>query len=166
MAYVPDIIGYKPFYIQTNMDSIAIDTTQWGLVAKSNPYPLLPSPKELFANDWKDEHGDDEYTKEMYYESIEFNVSFYVKTFGTIEKTAAAALREQVNAFFAKICQGEFMIFDSYTGIGRRKVRYAGYEDENFVSRKDWSSAIFTIKFKVNDPVTSIVLKDGKLMEE
>ena len=166
MAYIPDIIGYKPFYIQTSVDDKAIDTTQWGLVAKTNPYPILPSPKTPYNNEWKDENGDDEYTQEMYYESIEFSVSFYIKTYSTSDKSAEAILREQVNAFFAKISQGEFMIFDSYTGIGRRKVRYAGFGDNQFVSRKDWSKAVFSIKFKANDPITSIVLKGGKLVEE
>ena len=54
MAYIPDIIGYKPFYIQTSVDDVAIDTTQWGLVAKSNPFPILPTPKAPYKNEWKD----------------------------------------------------------------------------------------------------------------
>lgn len=166
MAYIPDIIGYKPFYIQTSVDDVAIDTTQWGLVAKSNPFPILPTPKAPYKNDWKDENGDDEYTKEMYYESIEFSVSFYIKTFATVEKTAETILREQMRAFFEKVSQGEFMTYDSYTGVGRKKVRYAGYDEDQFVSRKNWSKAVFTVKFKANDPITSIVLKDGKLVEE
>lgn len=166
MAYIPDIIGYKPFYIQTSVDDAAIDTTQWGLVAKSNPYPILPTPKEPFKNEWHDQNGDDEYTKEMYYESLEFSVSFYIKTFATAEKTAETILREQTRAFFAKMSQGEFMTFDSYTGVGRRKVRYAGYDEGQFVSRNNWSKAVFTVKFKANDPITSIVLKNGKLVEE
>lgn len=44
MTFVPSIINYKPFYVQTQDDVSAIDTAHWGLIAKSNPYPVLPSP--------------------------------------------------------------------------------------------------------------------------
>lgn len=163
MAYIPDIIDYKPFYIQTDADGIAIDTTEWGLVAKSNPYPILPTPKETYRNEWLDEHGDDEYNAQMYYESFEFEVSFYIKTLGA---DAERTLRAQVDEFFSKIRQGEFKVYDSYTGLGRQKVRYAGYAEDNFKKTDKWARAIFTITFKVNDPITRISLENGQLVEK
>lgn len=166
MVYIPDIIDYKPFYIQTDADETAVDTTTWGMVAKVNPFPALPNPKEPYKNEWKDEDGDDEYNGKMYYEAIEFSVTFYIKTIGA---NAEALLLSQIDGFFSKIREREFMIFDSYTGIGRRKVRYAGYDAEEykrkFKKSSDWARAIFTIKFKVNDPITRITMSDGKLME-
>lgn len=166
MAYIPDIIDYKPFYIQTNVEEGAIDTTEWGLVAKANPFPVLPNPKEPYNNEWLDEDGDDEYNDQMHYESFEFSVSFYVKTLGD---NAESTLISQIDEFFSKIRQGEFMVYDSYTGIGRRKVRYAGFDEEGykrrFKSDKNWARAIFSVSFKVNDPITRIILSEGKLME-
>ena len=162
MAYIPDIIDYKPFYIQTDADGSAIDTTEWGLVAKSSPYPILPTPKELYKNDWLDENGDDEYNAVMAYESFEFEVAFYVKTIGAdAEKT----LISQIEGFFSKIKAGEFKIFDSYTGLGRRGVRYAGYSEESFKKSTNWARSIFTVTFKVNDPITRITLSNGQLIE-
>jgi hypothetical protein len=166
MIYIPKIADYKPFYIQTESDAAAVDTTEWGLIAKSNPYPLLPNPKAPHKNEWLDENGDEEYVKEMYYESIEFSVSFYVKAYNSEGLSAEEAIRNQVEGFFSKIRSGEFKVFDSYTGIGRQKVRYAGYKEESFTKRKDWARAIFTISLKVNDPVTRITLVNDKLEAE
>lgn len=170
MVYIPDIVDYKPFYIQTDADGQAIDTRQWGLVAKSNPFPILPNPKEPFKNDWHDEDGDDEYVDSMRYASIEFDVQFYIKAYATETMSAEGVLRQQIEDFFSKIKNGDFAIYDSYTGIGRKKVRYASYSEESFkrslLSRGDWARVIFTITFKANDPITRIVLNaEGKLVE-
>lgn len=176
MVYIPDIVNYNPFYIQTDVDEQAIDTREWGLIAKTNPFPILPSPKTPYANDWADEDGADEYIgitdkngeyhSGMRYESIEFSVTFYVKAIGdNAEKT----LISQIESFFSKISRREFKIYDSYTGIGRQKVRYAGFDEEsykrNLLQGSGWARAIFSIKFKVNDPITRITLKDDVLKE-
>lgn len=166
MPYIPSISNYKPFYIQTEGDGSALDTaTAWGLVAKTNPFPLLPNPKEPFKNEWHDEDGDDEYVASMHYESIEFEVSFYIKAYAVSGKSAEQVLREQVDAFFAKIRSGSFKIYDSYTGVGRQSVRYAGYKEDSFKRGGDWARSIFTITFKANDPITRIGLVNGKLEE-
>lgn len=166
MPYLPSISNYKPFYIQTDGDGSALDTAaNWGLVAKTNPFPLLPDPKDPFKNEWFDEDGDDEYVASMHYGSIEFEVSFYVKAYAVSGKTSEQVLREQVDAFFAKIKDGSFKTYDSYTGVGRKDVRYAGYKEESFRRKSDWSRAIFTITFKANDPITRIGLVNGKLVE-
>lgn len=168
MAYIPDIINYKPFYIQTDAEEGAIDTTTWGLVAKTNPFPALPTPKEPYRNEWLDEDGDDEYNDVMHYEAFEFDVTFYVKAIG---EGAESVLVSQVRAFFEKIRNGEFMVFDSYTCLGRRKVRYAGYSEEEYkymkgvTASEDWARAIFKVTFKVNDPITRIGYQQGKLVE-
>ena len=99
----------------------------------------------------------------MYYESFEFEVAFYIKALGAdAEKT----LRAQVDEFFSKISQEEFKVYDSYTGLGRQKVRYAGYAEENFKKTDKWARAIFTVTLKVNDPITRITLENGQLVEE
>ena len=61
MPYTPNIPDYKPFYIQCEDDASAKNTaTEWGLVAKTNPYPALPDPKEPYKNDFADEDGEEE----------------------------------------------------------------------------------------------------------
>lgn len=166
--YVPDIVGYKPFYIQTSEDSSAIDTAAaWGLIAKSNPAPMLPSPKEPYKNDFKDENGDDEYNDSMFYEAFSFTVQFYVKAFAdsVTGETAEAVLNNQVRSFFEKIASKEFAVYDSYTGIGYRSVRYAGCNRDSieYKARGDWAQMFLEIEFKVNDPVTRMRLTSGSL---
>ena len=166
MSYIPDIIDYKPFYIQTDADEMAIDTTHWGMVARVNPFPILPTPKEVYRNEWLDEDGDDEYNAQMHYEAFEFEVQFHIITIGA---SAVQDLISQVEDFFVKIMHGEFKVYDSYTAIGRRKVRYAGGHGENFRERVrkgvGKASCDLTITFKANDPITRVTLVDGKLVE-
>lgn len=159
-AFVPPMKGYKPFYIQvaSGGGKVCHDTTEWGLVAQTNPYPALPTPKEPYKNEWPGEDGDDEYTAQMHYEAFEMQVGFYVKCFDSGGQTAAGVLRSQLDSFFAAIRQGEFEVFDSYTQLGFRKVRFAGYGDEEFLSRDNWARLMFTATFKVNDPVTRMKL--------
>ena len=166
MIRIPDIVDYKPFYIQTEDDSVARDTTEWGLIAKVNPYPLLPNPKEPYKNEWKDENGDDEWCEHMRYESIEFSVSFYIKAFDSPAGTAEEVIREKVDEFFALIRNGQFKIYDSYNGIGRKKVRYAGFSEDSFIRRRNWARAIFQVSFKTNDPITRMVMYDGAIVEK
>ena len=163
MVYIPDIVDYKPFFIQKEGDEVARNTTQWGLVAKSNPYPLLPTPKEPYKNEWHDENGDDEWCDEMHYEAIEISVSFYIKAFNTEKETSEQVVHNLIEDFFSYIGKGTFKIYDSYTGIGRGNVRYAGYEEEEFVSRDSWSRAFFTVRFKINDPVTRYIINNGSI---
>ena len=170
MAWLPYIRNYKPFYIECVGDVTAWNTTIYGLVAKTNPYVALPKPKEPYKNDWKDEDGDDEYVAAMHYEAFTFQVSFYVKAFddntNSTRTKANEAIRSQMSEFFAKIKEGEFKIYDSYTGIGRQHVRYAGYEEveDGFVSRDDWARAIFNVTFKVNDPVTVMKMVNNHIV--
>lgn len=163
MVYIPEIVDYKPFFIQKEGDEVARNTTEWGLIAKSNPYPLLPTPKQPYKNEWHDENGDDEWCDKMHYESVDMSVSFYIKAYDMDDETSEQIIHNQIEDFFSYIANGTFRIYDSYTGIGRGNVRYAGYDEEEFVSRGDWSRAIFTIKFKINDPITRYINNNGKI---
>lgn len=167
MAYYPTILGYKPFYIQTCEDYDAVNVmTEYGMIVKAHPYPLLPQPKAPYNNDWKDENGDDEFVSPLFYEAEEIAYDVVIKTFTTDDESAETILRHQMDEFFAKIHCGEFGFYDAYTGIGRRKVRYAGYKEDSFKAKDNWARAIFTLKFKVNDPITRMVLVDGRITRE
>lgn len=175
----PIITNYKPFYIQYGDNTTATDTrSEWGMIAKVNPFPALPTPKEPYSNKWLDENGVEEYTDEMFYDSFEFAVSFYIRARSTVvdnvvTETSTETIRKNMNNFFNAIKKGSFMIYDSYTGLGRRDVRYAGFAEEEFKSRRedgtdrseDWAYTIFKITFKVNDPITFMTLRNGAIVE-
>lgn len=166
MAYIPPMKGYKPFYIQATADFNATDTTAWGMVAQSNPFPALPDAKEPYKNNWLDSNGDDEYTSVMHYKPIEFSVKFYVKTFATENDSAVKILHDQLDSFFQKIKEGNFYTYDSYTGIGLRMVRYVGYKEEQFRARGNYAMLIFEVQFKCNDPITRMTISDNKIVQK
>lgn len=156
-----NIVGYKPFYIQYGSRATADDTkSTWGMVAKSNPYPALPSPKDPYKNNWLDRDGEDEYTKEMFYEPMTIEVEFYAKAVGS---SAAETLRGWMDDFFGAVKNGEFKIYDSYTALGFGSVRYAGYKEGSYKARNGWASAMFTVSFKINDPATHLSYTNGKI---
>lgn len=166
MAWLPYINDYHPLYIQADGDDKAWGTETYGLVAKSSPYHAFPEPKDPYKNDFRDENGDDEADGVMHFKSFTFKVQFYVKTFDDATRRAVDVLREQESAFFEKIKEGEFKVYDSYTGLGRQKVRYAGYEEsgEGFMARDNWARHVFSVSFKVNDPVTAMTLSGGVIV--
>lgn len=155
------IVGYKRFLIQYGENAVATDTKEaWGMVAKTNPYPLLPTPKDPYKNDWKDEDGDDEYTTQMHYQGFEIEVEFYMKAMG---QTPAADLHLAAWSFFEAVRHGTFRIYDEYTALGFQRVRYAGsdFGDSVFKERRGTATAMFKVKFKVNDPVTRMTMVNG-----
>lgn len=155
----PSISNYKPFFIQVGAN--CYDTrTQWGFIAKTNPYPALPTPKDPYKTSWPDENGDDEYVTHIYYESFTFDVQFYIRA------TTVEDIRYEMASFFSTVKDGEFSVFDSATGLGRRKVRYAGFsEDRAPIVQGDFARCIFTVTFKVNDPVTFMKMSGGSIVE-
>ena len=159
MVYIPDIVNYQPFYIQTDADSAAIDIkSQWGIIVMTNPDIVLPKAKEPYKNEWLDENGDDEYNAQMFYEAMEISVSIYVSA------DTPAEVRQIKDRLFEKIQQGEFKIFFSAMQRGYRKVRYVSETiDRKILSKRH--TEISTLTFKVNDPITHVNLIGNKLVE-
>lgn len=159
----PPISGYKEFYISADIYLTTAKGTlaDYNLIAKSNPYPILPKPKAPYKNDWLDENGDDEYLAHLYYEAFEFDVQFYIRANGS---TPEVDIRSAINAFFTGILNtGALRFYDSYTGVGYTKVRYAGFKEDLFQvtgsGNNQTARCIFTITFKVNDPVTRTTIE-------
>ena len=167
MPYIPIIAHYHPFYIQSDTDALALDTAaNWGMVAMTNPYSILPKAKTPYKTSWLDEDGDDEYAGELYFEAQEISVKFYVKTYDTGGVSAQEVMNTQLRNFFAKIKSGQFRIYDSDSRIGRQKVRYVDYAEEGKRIEGDgWVVARFTVRFKVNDPVTMMVMSNGSIVD-
>lgn len=153
--------GYRPFLIQGASDTSAKDSlAEWGLIVKSFPFKVLSDPKEPYKNDWHDEDGDDEYNAQMFYEAYEISADFLMSAQTSEEMVLS------LRTFFDYIRNGEFKIFDTYTGIGRQKVRYAGYSESAYKWREGHICyAQFSLRLKVNDPVTFIYNNSGVLEE-
>lgn len=158
MPYVPNIQDYKPFYIQAATDATAWDTRDYGLVAQTQPYPDNIEIKEPYKNEWFDENGDDEYVSETYVKPMEIEVKFYIKTLAATNTAPIDTLNTQKANFRAKIKSGYFKIYDSWQKIGFQKVRFVrdSVEQRDIDNNTAWM--IFSVTFKVDDPVTRMSL--------
>ena len=166
MIYIPNISNYLPFYIQTPFDDKAVDIlASFGFLTKINHFKGLPIPKKPYTVNFKDEDGEEEYTQEMSYQAFELSLTCYCKCYADGTQSAAEVLNKQLLSFFKKVKQNEFMVFNSYTGEGWAKVRYANYSTEEFKARGNWARLIFTITFKVNSPNDRVKLENGRLVK-
>lgn len=176
MLYIPPIRDYKPFYIQVGTAQTATDIKDaYKVIIKSHDYPSSRRIKEPYRNNWKDEHGDDEYLAQTYYEAFTFKVECVMLASGL---TARADLKEGVIAF-QNALSGEFKMYDSWTGFGFQHVRISQFpmpSDGNFGSfyitnpttheRVEYARVIFTVEFKVNDPVTQMKLQNNTIVTD
>ena len=134
----------------------AVDTqTAYGIVCKEFPFKLFGEVKELPAHTWPDEkNGADEYIPQRLYMKVEFAYK------GTRD-SANTAIRNFLNYLTGNdgIGGAELMVYDTYTRIGRQKVRYISADNDMFV-RNDHDGDVFTfsVNFRVNDPMTDITL--------
>jgi hypothetical protein len=164
MLYVPHIRDYKPFYIQTGTASSAVDIkTAYKVIIKTHDYPSYRKPKEPYKNDWKDENGDDEYTAQMYYQAFTFKAECVMFASG---QTARADLTAGVREFMDAL-SGEFKTYDEWTGFGFQKVRLSEFRmpsEGDFDEMDGYARIIFSVEFKVNDPITKMKLQNGSIV--
>lgn len=139
----------------------------WGVWCKDIPFKIIENVKEPAVRSWNDEHGDDEYIPAggLYMSAYTMKVEFGCKkmgmaTDGTDNIAAVDDVRERVGAFLTYLrTAGMMNMYSSYTRIGRQNVRLAGVDDEaTWQSEADGEFLVFTVTFKVNDPVTDITL--------
>lgn len=140
-------------------DASVVDTLDnWGIVCKDFPFKLYGEAKELPSRDWKDEDGDDEYIpSELPIASYEIDVEFVYK--GDMN-TANTNIKGFLDYLTGRGGTGaELMVYDTYTKIGRQRVRYVNV-DEDIYWRQEYGGdvVVFVVTFKVNDPVTEITL--------
>lgn len=151
----------KPYAIlfKKMNDDLVVDTfDNWGIVCKDFPFNLYGEAKELSSQDWMDEDGEDEYVpSELKIASYEMDVEFVYK--GDMN-TANVKIREFLDYLTGRGGTGaELQVYDTYTKIGRQKVRFVSIEDDIFWRQEEGGDVVvFVVKFKVNDPVTDITL--------
>lgn len=173
MLYIPPIRDYKPFYIQSGAASTATDIKDtYKVVVKTHDYPAYRKPKEPYKNNWFDENGDDEYLAQMYYEAFTFKAECVMFASGN---TARDDLAAGIRAFQDGLA-GEFSTYDAWTGFGFRGVRLSQFQmpsDGNFSAfhvkagstTTEYTRVIFSVEFKVNDPMTRMVLTNGAIVQ-
>ena len=162
MLYVPSISDYKPFYIQL-ATGFAIDLlANNSVIVRARDYPSSLKVKEPYKNQWKDQHGDEEYIdpRGLKFEAFTLNLDCAMFARNSTELLAIKDLKTGMRAFQNLLSGGFFKIYDSYTGYGFRNVRLQEFpkpEDEAFSVWNNCTRLLFSVVLKVNDPVTSMV---------
>lgn len=150
----------KDIYIQMlNGDDTAVHgLSEWGIVANELPLKRFPEAKDLPTNDWHDEDGEEEYFPEkLVYKAYEVEAKL------SIRSTSMEELSTNLRQFLEFVSKGYFSLYDPNRLLGRTNVRYLSYSDdaEYYNGYGDSGKQFlvqFTVKLKVNDPITNITL--------
>lgn len=146
---------YKPFLIQKLTTGASVrDSREWNIYVKSVPFKVFPDMKDVPANDWYDQNGDDEYIPSPpYYKAYEIDCEF---VFVGENGTANAQIKSLLKYLSESVM---FKFYDTHSKIGRTNVRYVSTDDD-VLYRKDGRNdiVVFSVTLKVNDPLTDIVL--------
>ena len=154
---------YAIYFKKMKNDALVIDTLDnWGIVCKDFPFKLYGEAKELPSHDWKDKDGDDEYIPDILpIAAYEMEVEFAYK--GDMF-TANSNIKGFLDYLTGREGDGaEFMCYDTFTRIGRQKMRFVRASEDIFHRDQNNSEygcdvIVFSVTFKVNDPVTDITL--------
>lgn len=149
-------MNYYKFYIQKEAEGSAVCELgeDFGFYETSCNFYGGGTVKDVPSRDWHDEDGDDEYVPATQrFKAYEMEVGFGYKGGQFTANSALASLKSYLSG-------GTMKIYDSYNRIGRQNVRFMEISDDATLVRDsdEGDILIIKVKFKVNDPVTDIVL--------
>lgn len=148
--------------------SVCESVQEWGIWCKSIPFILAGKVKEPASHSWNDEDGDDEYipAEGLKFEAYTMDVEFGCKKLTSAEASkyggdAISDVRQKVGAFMEYLrTSGMMKLYSSHTRIGRQNVRLVQFHDNAkwYKDESGFEFLVFKVTFKVNDPVTNVVL--------
>ena len=147
----------KETYIQVGAEG-AFSFSDAGLMVKSASCPAFPNLKDLPKTSDPSVTGDVEFFPSTpYFKAYEMTINL---VYQGADGTGIVA----ISSFLDYIQASEFSILDVYQNIGKR-CRYAGYGDDVIYNCRSGVETIeFSIKLKVNNPVTyGVFMPNGEL---
>lgn len=139
--------------------------SQWGIFCKSIPFKIMEKVKEPAKRTWYDENGDDEYIPSggLYLDAYTMKVEFACKKIGAsnvFDSAEVADVRQKVGLFLSYLkTAGMIKLYSTYTRIGRQNVRLDSVADDaKWKNDGGQEYLVFSVTFKVNDPVTDVTL--------
>lgn len=133
----------------------------WGYIFTNKiPFVFFNDIKELYSNDWHDEHGLEEYADEengLYRKYYDMDVKWIYKG----DKYSA---NTYIKAFLDYLSGADgtgvwFSLYCTWTRIGRKRVRLLKVDNEaEFVRNGSGDIIVFKTTLRVCDPVTDITL--------
>lgn len=133
----------------------------WGYIfTNSIPFSMFGDLKDLYSNDWHDEHGLEEYADEthgIYRKSYDMEVKWIYKG---DKYSANTHIKGFLDYLSGKDGSGVwFKIYCTWTRIGRRHVRLLKVDPTAEVVRNGNGDIItFKTTLRVCDPVTDVTL--------
>lgn len=147
---------YYKIYMQKESEGAeVIDTIDsFGLYCVDIPFKPADSVKEVVSRDWHDEDGVDEYIPKdgLKMSAYEMDVKFGFKGDKFSANKAISDLLEYLRSGYIKL-------YCDYTRIGRQHVRFSKLNDSaELVRDDDGDILIFSVTFKVCDPIEEVIL--------
>ena len=146
---------YKVYIKQNKSGASVVETIEdLGLYCVDIPFKPAGDVKDIVSRDWKDENGVDEYIPAdgLKMSAYEIDVKFGYKG----DKLGA---NKAISSLLSCLAAGYVSIYDTYTDIGRQKVRLVKLNDNaELVRNEDGDILIFSVTLKVCDPITNIKL--------
>lgn len=149
-------MDYYRIYMQQESEGAEIIDTidSFGLYCVDIPFKIADVVKDVVSRDWHDEDGIDEYIPKdgLKMSAYDMDVKFGFKG----DKFAA---NESISAFIDYLKSGYIKLYCNYTKIGRQHVRLVKLNDSaELVRNDDGDILVFSVTFKVCDPLTNISL--------
>nr|WP_315091208.1 hypothetical protein [uncultured Prevotella sp.]DAJ99713.1 MAG TPA: hypothetical protein [Caudoviricetes sp.] len=152
-------MNYDKVYIQKMKEGAAVKETvaDFDIYCAEIPFRLFVEAKDPSKRDWMDEHGDDEYIPDsgLKLKAYTMDVKFCCKG---DKFSSNAKIQKFVEYLTGMDGSGAvMMMYCTWTKIGRRGIRFDKLNDKaELVRDGDGDTLVFTITFKVNDPVSNI----------
>lgn len=143
--------------------SAPTNSRRWGYIfTNSIPFTVFGDTKDLYSNDWYDEHGIEEYADEvhgMYRKYYDMEVKW-------IYKGAKYSANAHIKGFLDYLSGRDglgvwFRIYCTWTRIGRQRVRLVKVDPSMEIVRNGGGDVIvFKTTLRVCDPVTDILITE------
>lgn len=150
---------YYKTYMQKEQAGASVkeDIGDFGMYCMELPFTVAGQAKELTSRDWAEEDG-----KDVYVPAVLKMQTYTLKAkFGCKgdKFSANASIRAFVDYLTGRDGSGVYLkIYNEYTKIGRRHVRFSKLSDDATLVRSDEDGDILVIQieFQVDDPVTDV----------
>lgn len=129
----------------------------FGIVCTDVPFLPFGEAKELPTREWPDEDGEDTYIPDRIpIDAYDFEIEFCYK--GN-RSTAYGKIRSFFEYITGMDNNGSALkIYSPYTGIGRQNIHFKSISDFDFGKSNIDESVVFSVTFRVTDPVTDVTL--------
>lgn len=171
---MPDTTKNTLLIRKTGSESVYSSFSGWNIACTEVPFEIGGETKDLYKNDWKDEHGEDTYIPDtLMLKAYDLRVKFAYKGSLNTAYGVLTSFRDFLTgAAETKIYEGgvetqevadggaSLDLYFPHTGIGRQKCYLKQFADTDFTKSNIDDVLEFSAVFRVTDPVTSITLHE------